>query len=374
MVGVDHLALHPGFRSRYGKSYLCPDPDAQPAEWVAFMKRLAREIGGKPAIIAAADIFVTALGEHAAELEADYRLSRATLSVQAALTTKEQQYALAANAGFPCPRTEHIQNRAGLEAFCRDARFPCLIKPRSQREWEVLPEGNLLRGKKIVTAETPAELLERYSHTEPFQPQAVAQEIITGGDDAKYCYLSVYGSNRERLGYCVVRQFRTHPRGFGSASMVQPVVDEEIADMCDRFLRSMDYVGICEIELKRDARDGKVRLIEVNPRWSVTGDCATYAGLEIGWLHYLDLIGEPVPAMKATRFDFRHIVLYRDAPAFGQYLDAGLTTWSKWWSAYLPPVKFFDFDWRDWRVTGETLYKAAFALGGGILRHWKLRK
>ena len=133
-------------------------------------------------------------------------------------------------------------------------------------------------------------------------------------------------------------------------------------------------MGICEIELKRDARDGKVRLIEVNPRWSVTGDCATYAGLEIGWLHYLDLIGQPVPAMRAERFDFRHIVLYRDAPAFGQYLDAGLTTWRKWWSGYLPPVKFFDFDWRDWRVTGDTLYKAAFALAGGILRHWKLRK
>ena len=137
-------------------------------------------------IIAAADVFVSALGEHATELEADYRLSHATLSLQAALTTKEQQYALAAKAGFPCPRTEYIRNRAGLEAFCRDARFPCLIKPLSQREWEVLPEGNPLRGKKIITGETAAELIERYGHAEPFQPQAVVQEIIAGGDDAKY--------------------------------------------------------------------------------------------------------------------------------------------------------------------------------------------
>jgi D-aspartate ligase len=375
--GVDCIASHAGFRSRYGKSYVCPDPDRQPAEWVAFMKALARELagetGGKPVIIPAADIFVTALGAHAAELASDYCFSGDSVAMQAALGTKEQQYALAAHAGFPCPRSEYVQSRAELEAFCRDARFPCLIKPRSQREWEVLPEGNPLRGKKIATAATAVELVERYSHAEIFQPHAVVQEIVTGPDDAKYCYLSVYGKDRSRLGYCVVRQLRTHPMGFGSASMVQPVVDDEIAEMCDRFLRSMGYVGICEIELKRDARDGKVRLIEVNPRWSVTADCASYAGVHMGWLHYLDAIGESVPAMTATRFGFRHIVLYREAPGFGQYLDAGLTTWRKWWGAYLPPVEFFDFDWRDWKVTGSTLYDAARALTGGILRHWKLR-
>jgi D-aspartate ligase len=371
--GVDCIAGHAGFRSRYGKSYLCPDPDRQPAEWVAFMKSLAREIGGKPVIVPAADIFVEALGAHAAELAPDYCFSRDAVALQAALGAKEQQYALADRAGFPCPRTAHIQSAAELKTFCEDARFPCLIKPRTAREWETLPEDNPVRGKKIAMAATAAELVERYSLVERFQPQAIVQEIIAGPDDAKYCYLSAYGINRERLGYCVVRQLRTHPLGFGSASMVQPVVDEEIAEMCDRFLRSIGYVGLCEMELKRDTVDGKVRLIEINPRWSVTSDCARYAGLDLGWLHYLDLIGQPVPAMQATRFDFRHIVLYREAPAFGQYLDAGLTTWSKWWGAYLPPVEFFDFDWRDWRVTGPTLYDGARALAGGILRHFKLR-
>jgi hypothetical protein len=36
-------------------------------------------------------------------------------------------------------------------------------------------------------------------------------------------------------------------------------------------------------------------------------------------------------------------------------------------------VEFFDFDWRDWKVTSRTLYDVARALAGGILRHWKLR-
>jgi D-aspartate ligase len=374
VVGVDCFPTNPGFRSCYGKSYLCPNPDRQPDEWLAFMRKLARELGGKPVIIPAADIFVSALGDHAAALESDYRFSRDSVVLQAALATKEQQYALAAKAGFPCPRTEYVQSQQELAAFCAAARFPCLMKPRSQREWESLPQEHPLCGKKLATATTAAELIDLYGRVAALRPQAVVQEIIAGGDDAKYCYLSVYGTNRERLGYCVVQEFRAHPIEFGSASVVQPIIDPEIEELCDRFLRSLGYVGLCEIEVKRDARDGQVRLIEVNPRFSGTGDCSIYTGLEVGWLHYLDLIGQPVSPVKATRLNFRHITIQRDAPAFGQYLDAGLTTWGQWWSVYRPPVEFFDFDLRDWRVTGETLYRALRALVGGILRHWKLRR
>ena len=88
---------------------------------------------------------------------------------------------------------------------------------------------------------------------------------------------------------------RCDPPLFGSASVVSPVKDDETETLCDRFLQGLAYVGICEIEVKRDERDGCVKLIEVNPRFSVTADCAKYVGVELGWLHYLDLAG-PAPA------------------------------------------------------------------------------
>ena len=79
--------------------------------------------------------------------------------------------------------------------------------------------------------------------------------------------------------------------------------------------------------MKRDQRDGKVRLIEVNPRVSGTGDCAIYTGVEVGWLHYLDLIGcSPLP-VKPSRFNFRHITLRRDLPSIPRYFEQGALTW-----------------------------------------------
>jgi hypothetical protein len=106
----------------------------------------------------------------------------------------------------------------------------------------------------------------------------------------------------------------------------------------------------------------------------VTFDCAIYAGVDAGWLHYLDLIGQVPAPVTATRMDFKHIVAQRDAPAFAQYLDAGQTTWRKWWSVYRAPVKFFDLDFHDWGVTRPNLQRSLKMLAGGLLRHWGLRR
>ncbi|HEY2038094.1 MAG TPA: ATP-grasp domain-containing protein, partial [Edaphobacter sp.] len=293
---------------------------------------------------------------------------------QAALATKEQQYALAAKYGLPIPRTAYIQSRADLEAFAAEARFPCLIKPRHQREWDALPEGNPLRGLKLFTAGTPEELFSQYSHTEVLRPEVVAQEIISGGDDAKYCYLSVYGAGSRRLGHTVVHELRAHPVLFGSGSIVEPVRDPEIAELCDKFLRGVGYVGICEIEVKRDTRDGIVRLIEANPRYSVTADASVYAGVDIGWLHYLDLIGQPVEPFEATRLNYRHIVLRRDIPAIPRYVEQGLLTWGQIRKTYSGPLEFFDFDRRDWRPTATTLKGCARVAAGTVLRSLGLRR
>jgi len=373
-VGVDCHADHEGFRSSYGKSYLCPNPDTHPAEWVAFMIDLAKDLGAKPVIIPAADIFVSALGKHVEVLKEHYIFSLDSIAVQAALATKEQQYALAAQHGLPIPRSAYIQSRADLEGFAAQARFPCLIKPRHQREWDALPEDNPLRGLKLFTADTREELFAQYAYTEALRPEVVAQEIIAGGDDAKYCYLSVYGSGGRRIGHTVVHELRAHPVLFGSGSIVEPVRDPEIAALCDNFLRGIGYVGICEIEVKRDTRDGIVRLIEANPRYSVTADASVYAGVDIGWLHYLDLIGQPVEPVEATRFNFRHIVLRRDIPALPRYVDRGLLTWGQIRETYRGQLAFFDFDRHDWRPTAITLKGCARVAAGTLLRSLGLRR
>jgi len=374
VVGIDYDPTHPGFRSRYGRSFLCPNPDAEPDNWLAFMLELAGAMGERPVLIAAADIFVSAIGRHVRALSEHFIFSEKGCTLQAALCTKEKQYALAREYGLPSPQSAYIQAIEELEQFCDHARFPVLLKPRSHREWEGLPRDNPFWGRKTVSAKSPEELISHYLTVSDLVPQAIAQEEIVGPDTAKYCYLSVYARTGQRLGACVVRESRCFPPMYGSATLVEPVVDEEIDCVCNNFLLSIGFVGICEIELKRDSRDGRLLLIEVNPRFSGTGDCAKYMGVETGYLHYLDLVGETPRPVVATKFGFRHIMLVKDLTAFPKYLQSGALGWREWLQSLAVPLRFFDLDWKDFSNARAAAIEGSRVFVGGLLRTWGIRK
>ncbi len=355
VVAFDANPSQPGFRSIYGKTFLCPNPDHDPAAWLEFMVNLTKSFSTKPVLIPSADQFVTAIHAHAAALEKHFIFCRSAMSLQAALATKEKQYELAARYGMPIPRSEFITSMADIERFISVARFPCLLKPVHFRFWDELPPFHPLRGSKLVTASSPEELRSSYDSVASFTPEVVVQEMIEGPDTAKFVYLSIYGQSGKRLGSVVVRQLRTTPIHFGSAGIVEPIDDPEAQQLSNHFLSSAGYAGICELELKRDSRDGVVKLIEANPRYSVTADAAPYAGVDIGWLHYLDLIGLQVKPVSQNSDGFRHICLQRDFSCLRSYRKAGLLTWGGLLRSYRPPVHFYDFDLRDWRVTFATL-------------------
>src|SRR3954465_9953105 len=148
-----------GFSSRYGKTYLCPNPDTDGEAWVSFMHNLARQIGRKPVLIPAADQFVSAIGAHVDQLKDHFIFSPEAFITQAQLATKERQYALAEANGLPTPRTQFIRSLPELEEFARTASFPCLIKPLHCREREHMPAGPPLLNQKLAVAQTPEELI-----------------------------------------------------------------------------------------------------------------------------------------------------------------------------------------------------------------------
>ena len=372
-VGVDFNPHQHGFRSVYGKPYLCPHPATDGEQWVKYMRNLSRELGEKPVFIPAADVFVTAWGLHAGELEDCYIVSPEAAQLQSSLTSKETQYALAERHGFPCPRMAYVQSESDLKDFARDARFPCLIKPRSQSEWSALPAGNPLQSLKIVVADAPEELLASYRLAEPYRPEAVAQEVIQGPGGLKRYHLSVLGKGSRILSSCALKSVRDHPPLANMPSIFRPCEDDELTSLCEAFLQAIGYRGICEFEMKRDARDGKIRLIEINPRFSGAGDCASHMGLDNGWLHYLDMIGQDVVPVKPTRLDFYHIVLQLESGISSKFVLSGDLSLKEMMIPFRGPRVFYDLNFADTRLAMETLGASARSLAGNLLRHWKLR-
>jgi predicted ATP-grasp superfamily ATP-dependent carboligase len=334
------------------------------------MLELARKVGGKPVLIPSADAFVSAMARHADGLATAYVFCRDAAALQGILATKRRQYDLAVEHGMPVPRTKFAQSPEEVVEFGSGAQFPCVIKPVRSYDWGKVPRGHPLAARKVVVATSVKDLEEKYSIVAGVNPEVVVQEVIEGPDTAKLVYLSCYSTDRRRIARCLLRELRTAPIYNGNASVVEPVEDAETDSICDRFLQSIGYAGLCEIELKRDSRDGRVKMIEANPRYTGTSDAAPYAGVDLGWLHYLDLIGERVEMVSQNGRQFRHIVLTWDVSTIGNYRRAGLWTWREIMRSYRPPVAFLDLDLRNWRIAAGTLFTLLKLIVGRPIRRF----
>jgi D-aspartate ligase len=362
----------PGFKSAYGPARLCPNPDLEPDAWLNFMLNLAGEHEQRPVLIASADQFVTAISKHAEVLKPHYIFSNG-IALHGALAEKRTQYNLAREHGMPMPRTEFVSSLEEARAFGRSAAFPCVIKPNHFREWQRFPDDHPLSYQKVVVVNDARQLCETYKLASEVTPDVIVQELIQGDDSTKSVYLSCYDSQGSRIANAMFRELRCDPMYFGPASVTEPCFDQEVDGICDGFLKSMRYSGLCEIEVKRDTRDGQVKLIEANPRLTGGGDAAPYAGVDLCWVHYLDLIGRaPAPVSPSSRH-FRHIVLRADARAVPAYLRAGAITWRQVVRSYRGPKAYYDLDWRDWRYSLETLYVTAGAFVSRMLRDRSVR-
>ena len=69
---------------------------------------------------------------------------------------------------------------------------------------------------------------------------------------------------------------------------------QEVVDAGLALLRALWFHGISQVEFKRDPRDGRFKLMEVNPRlWQWHG-LAAACGVDLPLIAYRDLTGEQV--------------------------------------------------------------------------------
>jgi len=318
------------------------------------MQALSQDLGGHAVLIPSADQFVTAIATHERSLSGGFAFST-TIGLQAALAEKDSQYDLAAQHAFPMPRTSSVRSEGEVRAFAQKARFPCVLKPRHFREWQGLPLGNPLLDRKVFVAEDEHALLEGWRLASQASPRVIVQELIEGNDRNKRVFVGYFDRGGAMVAGIELRELRCHPRGYGPASVVEPVAIPDTVEECRSFLSRLGYHGVCEVEMKRDANDGLFKLIEVNPRLTGSGDAAPHAGLDTCWLHYLDLVGVSPTPFTPRPTDVRHIVIGSDGAAIVEAWAAGELTIATIVNSWRGPRAYLDLDLRDPRLALSSL-------------------
>ena len=264
---------------------------------------------------------VAALARHREELGRLFRIPTPPWEVTKWAWDKRNTYRRAAELGIPAPRTWYA---TGLEDVHKiDAAPPFAIKP-------AIKEHFIYKTKcKAWRADSRSELVARFHDAAAVvgTGEVIVQELIPGSGERQFAYCAFFKNGRAHASM-VVRRLRQHPPEFGRASTFVETVDlPELETLSARFLRSIDYYGLVELEYKHDERDGCYKLLDVNARTWGYHSVAQRAGVDFPYVLFADQVGLPAPDAARARPGVFWIRLATDVPTALVELVGGRLDW-----------------------------------------------
>ncbi len=172
-----------------------------------------------------------------------------------------------------CPKTYFPLDFKDVRRLKDRIEFPAVIKPKSS-------SGS--RG--IVYVKRPSELLEAYNTVDSRYPGPIIQEFIPNGGAYGVGVLMNYSS--EPRAAFTYKRLREYPVTGGPSTLRCSAINKEAEDIALSLLKSLSWTGVAMVEFRVDTRDGKPKLMEINPRFWGSLQLAIMSGVDFPYLLY----------------------------------------------------------------------------------------
>jgi len=174
--------------------------------------------------------------------------------------------------GLETPFLYDYDNLASLRSL--DIRFPVVVKPRRTAGMQgglycAADRIELLHAVEAIESQESSDTgMDDFSHP-------VIQEYIPG---PTYDALLLYCRGQIRAEAVTWRE-HTYPVNGGYTVVGRTVCEPQILAYGRAVMDAIGWHGVCDVEMKRDTRDGRIKLIEVNPRFWGALRLAVSAGM-----------------------------------------------------------------------------------------------
>jgi predicted ATP-grasp superfamily ATP-dependent carboligase len=196
--------------------------------------------------------------------------------------SKHEVTRLAASLGIPVPVSELPGGPADLPRIAERVGFPAIVKPC---------EGQGSHGVKRVD-DLPELVAWHARVVERFGPALVQEFVPPGGGEFGVSLL--LGRDGQLLARFSHRRLRSFPVSGGPSTLRESVHGPEMEHDAERLLRALGWYGVAMVEFRRDPRDGRHRLMEINHRFWGSLQLAVVSGVDFPALLCRDALGERV--------------------------------------------------------------------------------
>jgi predicted ATP-grasp superfamily ATP-dependent carboligase len=218
--------------------------------------------GKKTIIFPTNDLMVGFLSDNFQALSEKYVLSISEKKITDLAFNKRNTYECAKSAGIPYPDSYYPNSFEELQAVEPELHYPVILKPA------IMYNFYKKAGKKVFRCNSKEELFENYTKAIELIPanEVIIQEMLSGGAVNLFSFAS-YASKGEVKGCFIANRIRQKPMDFGVATtFAKTVLSERIDTLARKFLKSINYTGVSEVEFMYDEKTRDYKLIEINPR------------------------------------------------------------------------------------------------------------
>jgi D-aspartate ligase len=185
-------------------------------------------------------------------------------------------------------------------------------------------------GRKFLVAGNCAELTNAFREVYEAQMEMLLVEQIDGPDSQLCSYYTYLDESGEPLFDFTKRIIRRWPVGMGAACY--HITDDvpHVRELGLRLFRHVGLRGLANIEFKLDPRDGELKLIECNARFTAANGLLADCGLDLATFVYERLIGLNPTAPRQLRTSMRLWYPLEDFRAFRQMRRRGELGVAEW--------------------------------------------
>jgi D-aspartate ligase len=328
LAGIRSAVIaQPGNLARYSRTAVTAfdwvDPWKEPDALVERLLEFGRAQPEPPVLYYDGDWDLLLLSRHRARLREAFRFVVAEADLVEALVDKARFQALAERLELPVPPARRLSAVNELSSAI-DLRFPVVVKPLTRQHATWKP----LAGTKAVHVESPAALSALRARLVGTVPEVLVQEAVPGPESAIESYHVYVDTAGEIVGEFTGRKLRTYPRGYGYSTAVTITQSEEVIAHGREISRRLALRGVAKLDFKRGP-DGRLLLLEVNPRFNLWHHPGALAGVNLPALVYADLVGLPRPAPARLRSGVRWCSLAHDLQAARAH-GISRTRWLRW--------------------------------------------
>ena len=242
------------------------------------------------------------------------------------LSDKYKLYKAACRIDVDVPKTFLINNYRDFKNFYKqNYSFPLFIKGNDVNSWR----KNISNTKKGYLVNDQSQLDKIINIVLSKNVDCLIQEVIVGPDDNNYkgC---VYIAKNKKIFFFSLQKIHHNPIHYGIGSLVVSKKIPGLEELTKKLFCSIDYQGVGSAEFKIDDRDGKIKLIEINPRYWQQNSLAEICGINFPLIDYLDSLNIQIDFENKFQEGVKWVNLNLDYNSFLSYRKEGSMSFWKW--------------------------------------------